>query len=1163
MSNESLIGLSKFKEAILQTSNGITSALTSVARNAGVPAESLNVVEGVANAGAQVVATATEMAVAGTASFIQELSSNLKPEQVNRAASAMMNFFTGAPQTGPKLVEDFIGGLREAGLGAFGGEIDYIGNLGQYITDNLSKLGNTTMKLATGGYGVPGTQGFNYAEPVIEIMNAGDDLLVPGIVDLNTVPDKIVNGYLDSSAQALLNSDDEVMRKIGALMAGTRESFQFGVYAPQYAFNGSKSLLNDMYTDTLRGWNKIKGVDNYGNHLGGKYVSMGDSVQSGWGLDGYMKYNKYIVANENVEGSTPMLVGEGLGADTTQLHMPGLRTTEMLYMLADSPEFLKALGWDDWMLDSGILGEASEGQYSREQLDAMKDTYRQAVAEADVITLDIGFNDIWAGIAIPFGEVFHDFATGQASLEKLPQYASHFVDGLLSGGLYSPSYYVNYFLLTRAIHKINPNATLVLCGGYNPEAGWDIDDLIPGVDIDDNLMDYFFQTYWDIRDLYKRAVAFTYPGECVYVDMTGTEINMGQAKIGGVSLNENGFNPHPTQNGAIEMSTRILQALGAEPITNVTYDQREIANQFARDFIAKLQKSTGGAIPTLEAEVPKVVEAMMSGDTTRLAEQIGSTAAKAGIDISKDAAGFYETYLEDGYEGIVKQRELGKNSNNIPDIIDDAKGYIENSDNWTTTDTGKAVRDVAAQGVSTVEGIRDGLHTAMNDPTVQGIGNGINTAHQAVTGLAEKLSDISGRGIADGIWQGGTDAIKGAIGAAAGIGTGIMKGAMGAAGQIGSAISGAANGGTMQFPQMPNGSGLPDIRQGIGNIQDAIGSMKDNILNQIGNNQGEGSNRYVSLGDSLGGTPLSNISELIGKAKEQTGGGSEIIGSAMNPNVGPGMPGPDYRFNPDTGTFDRIGNNIMDTLGQYAPSNGSDALKGAIGAATGIQNGIIQGAVGAAGLGSDIMKGAMNTAGQIGSSIVNNTNDTIREIGSAIMNNNNATAQRIIDSIPGSRGGGMTGPTGGESSSSGGSSSSSGSGSSSSGGSSSSSSGGSSYDGGSSSSSGSGSSSSGNGSSYGGGSSSSSGSGSSSSGSGSSYDGGNSSAYDGGSSSSSGSGSSSSGGSSSSSGSGSSSSGGSSSSSGSGSSSGGGSSSSGKAVNHDPNNYYYSSKYDE
>ena len=680
MASSGLINLNKYKEAFKQTSNAIQKTISGQ-NNQDVITESFDVLSGVAQAGAQAVGavaqTAVNMAQTGLESYAKTLSTTMfTPEQTEKAAKSYMNFLAGAPGNTEKLVNDFIGGLRDAGVPAsVGEEQDYLSELGTYIFDNVQKLEKTTQKLVTGGYGTT-LSTLDVGNMAIDYMNPADDLLVPGIVDLNTVPDKVVNASLDSSTQALLNSDDEIMRKIGAVMAGTRETVQFSVYAPQYALNGSRSLLNDMYTDTLSSWNTLKGVNKNGQHKGGNYVSIGDSVQSGWGFEDYQKYGTYVVANKNVKGSTPMLVGEGLGGKTTQLHMPGLTTSEVLYMLTDTP---------DWKLDAGLFKDVSDGQYSREQLDANKQLYRESIKNADVITLDIGFNDIWAGWVTPFYELFSDFKNEDITLLdqflKSPEYVSHFIDGYIGGGLMGLSYYVNYPLILYEIYKLNPDATVVLCGGYNPQEGWDIDDLIPGVDIDDNIMSYGFGLYWEFRDLWKRALAFAYPGECVYADMSGTEINMGQAKIGGISQNENGFNPHPTEEGAIEMSTRILKALGQKPITNKSYNQREIANNFVREFANRVIDTAGGATPTIQREVENVSGAVMTGDTDRMASQAGTSAAKVTTEVAKDAKNFYDSYEKTGYKGIEESRKTGVRSNNTPSMIDDINNWMNKINN--------------------------------------------------------------------------------------------------------------------------------------------------------------------------------------------------------------------------------------------------------------------------------------------------------------------------------------------------------------------------------------------------------------------------------------------------------------------------------------------------
>ncbi len=522
------------------------------------------------------------------------------------------------------------------------GTVEKIANYAQSnAVDLVQAIGN----VATGQHGnIAELDKFHIADAAVELMDPLDHLLVAPLVEGEKFSDKLVTQSIDTSIDTMLTSENDLYQDMGALLAGTRNTIQAAIYTPQVGYNGLRGVLNDSFNDLLLAKNKSNGKDRTGQHQGDNYVSIGDSVMSGWGLDDYKARGTYIVANENVEGSTPVLVGNGLGGKTTQLHMPGVRTNEVLYMLDDN--------YSDWALNAGMYDDLSNGTYSKEQLDAQKELYRESIRNADVITLDVGFNDIWAGWATPIYEIFNDFKDPNVSLAdqaaKTPEYAAHLVDGFVGGGLAGISYAINYKRITDKIYELNPDATLVVTGGYNPEDRWSVEDLIPGVDIDDRLVETACQVYWDVRDIPKKVIALTYPGEAVYVDLAGTEVQMGHVQVGGISQDQYGIDPHATVNGNIEMSTRILQGLGQKPITNVSYDTRNAANNYMKDYVNRVAGSSSDAVNAVkgvisDAQNPSLTT-MSTGSKYDALGQVANQSAKIAQGIKASAKKFFDSY---------------------------------------------------------------------------------------------------------------------------------------------------------------------------------------------------------------------------------------------------------------------------------------------------------------------------------------------------------------------------------------------------------------------------------------------------------------------------------------------------------------------------------------
>ena len=345
-----------------------------------------------------------------------------------------------------------------------------------------------------------------------------------------------VNNFLNAwgfNANGTWNGNVDPLTAIPQSLLAARDIAQTFMYIPQIGYDSSvKSIVNI-------GQNMIKNKNaQYGETTEVKhYTSLGDSVESGLGLQDY--YAKFVngesvgsplVANTVVDGSAPDLVADALGAEAHQYHMPGARTSELLYML-DPDEYgwamdpINPLGLDPMQgLESGL----SAGQYSPDTLRELSPQVREDLAKSEVITLDIGWNDWWSMC--------------------------------YEGGLFRST--VQYALILKELYEINPDAEIVLVGGYNPFEGWDI---IPGMD--DNIFSYAMQGIFDVGlNAQKMVTCMLYPGKCTYADTRDTEIIQGRTGFFGVTLDDMGYNPHPTEQGAQHQANNILSALGRDKV---------------------------------------------------------------------------------------------------------------------------------------------------------------------------------------------------------------------------------------------------------------------------------------------------------------------------------------------------------------------------------------------------------------------------------------------------------------------------------------------------------------------------------------------------------------------------------------------------------------------
>ena len=315
------------------------------------------------------------------------------------------------------------------------------------------------------------------------------------------------------------------------------------------------------------------------------YVSIGDSCGSGLGLPQYVALSKERkqrwIACEKIEGSYPTLVAKAVGATNFgQYHFPGARTADIRYLLDEHY-------YADWVL----LGQAmylSNGVVSKANLDSYREEVTAAIRNADLITIDVGINDVW----LPVIAAIYDIAEKGRVLERqltIPELVAEYgsiatvVDNAASfvrawtnpltwpGNILKLSsalikwvidYQVNTTAIMNRIRQLNPKATVVVCGLYNPVYHW---DLIPFSG--DHFFEHILQPYYSALNLKKRADALFYWGDARYVPMDDIELFSDGFAIplfeftiedGGVI----GYNPHPTLEGAKQQAKNILNALG-------------------------------------------------------------------------------------------------------------------------------------------------------------------------------------------------------------------------------------------------------------------------------------------------------------------------------------------------------------------------------------------------------------------------------------------------------------------------------------------------------------------------------------------------------------------------------------------------------------------------
>lgn len=305
------------------------------------------------------------------------------------------------------------------------------------------------------------------------------------------------------------------------------------------------------------------------------YTALGDSASSGFGLPDYAQYQSLVVYGKRIKGSYADLLAESLGCSKVYPYgVSGIRSSELRYLLDNTYH-------GDYILDRD-MPTMSNGMITRDILKPKRSEYQKAVREADLITLDIGFDDIWVPTIACIYDIaadgrFDNADAGKTISEKVAEYGSAEVvlDNALRAWLSNPikwAYYwdswaltvtkwvadfsINYNAIVRAIYRLNPDVTVIALGCYNPCSGWDI---LP----DDRAIEHLVQPYYDYVNAQKTAAEAEYR-TYHYVELRNVDLINKKTTLPlyeNLTLDGSGFNPHPTEKGHQQICDAILSEL--------------------------------------------------------------------------------------------------------------------------------------------------------------------------------------------------------------------------------------------------------------------------------------------------------------------------------------------------------------------------------------------------------------------------------------------------------------------------------------------------------------------------------------------------------------------------------------------------------------------------
>ena len=342
------------------------------------------------------------------------------------------------------------------------------------------------------------------------------------------------------------------------------------------------------------------------------YTVLGDSIPGGFGLstypystpDGPDIVNGVVVGLNDgtlVVNSFPEIVSKAVGAEkTNSLSHSGMRSTELRMMLDEN---YKGDDYTELLVSTNLGMDMDAFLASRQQ-------YVDSVKEADLITINIGSNDLMlkvmhnaltkvhsgdsdssitarlkALLAAHGGSIGAAFAEMMSTLESLGKLPQVMTAALSTFAESEIAFRQNWEVILSTIHKLNPDATVLALGLYNPFRDIQLSEsasflklgrLIDPVIADMNLyISTLSLQHWNYK----------------YVDITGTEV-FGFPALSELSSGTDGLyimmlvGTHPNEAGHAYIADQIFKALpertadDPQPTTEPTNEPTEPVKEF-------------------------------------------------------------------------------------------------------------------------------------------------------------------------------------------------------------------------------------------------------------------------------------------------------------------------------------------------------------------------------------------------------------------------------------------------------------------------------------------------------------------------------------------------------------------------------------------------------
>lgn len=288
-----------------------------------------------------------------------------------------------------------------------------------------------------------------------------------------------------------------------------------------------------------------------------EYVSLGDSIANGIGENNVD--NKYMY---RTPGAYPDRIANEIGAELTQLACGGMRTVE-----------LRACLEDDY-----VMPDEFANNFNRAVVAEIKPYYVPAIKKADIITLNIGSNDILTyamlraksagtelGVMIDntitaledkgnYYEAFVKLLEAAKTVDKYADIVPEVIDALYDGYTH---FCENWDAIIGDIYALNPDVTLMVAGFYNPFVKLKISDA--------STLELGRAANGIMDALNTKIISGSpYSNRYIYVDIMGVE---SMATKFGDSLTDEGFfqslelDVHPSNEGQEEIARRFIKLI--------------------------------------------------------------------------------------------------------------------------------------------------------------------------------------------------------------------------------------------------------------------------------------------------------------------------------------------------------------------------------------------------------------------------------------------------------------------------------------------------------------------------------------------------------------------------------------------------------------------------